>query len=129
MVLCMGQSINVLPAVAIGALSVFIKGGTFLFQAVWGLGCGQSVPPLHVRVREVTGITFALLRRFREFVWIALGAGRCLAMMTKVPILPLHKNNLPFHRDLCQAETEWHSEFPTAQFQWKMWPGGPPRLH
>lgn len=37
MVLCMGQSINVLPAVAIGALSVFIKGGTFLFQAAWVL--------------------------------------------------------------------------------------------
>ena len=31
---------------------------------------------------EVTGITFALLRRFREFVWIAMGLA-CLALLTK----------------------------------------------
>ncbi|MGC3972984.1 MAG: lysylphosphatidylglycerol synthase domain-containing protein [Nitrospira sp.] len=83
MVLCMGQSINVLPAIAIGALSVFIKGGTFFIPGSLGAQDAGNLFLLSAfGYGEVTGITFALLRRFREFVWIALGLG-CLAMMTK----------------------------------------------
>ena len=83
MVLCMGQSINVLPAIAIGALSVFIKGGTFFIPGSLGAQDAGNLFLLSAfGYGEVTGITFALLRRFREFVWIALGLG-CLAIMTK----------------------------------------------
>ncbi len=83
MVLCMGQSIAVLPAVAIGALSVFIKGGTFFIPGSLGAQDAGNLFLLSAfGYGEVTGITFALLRRFREFVWIALGLG-CLAIMTK----------------------------------------------
>lgn len=83
MVLCMGQSINVLPAIAIGALSVFIKGGTFFIPGSLGAQDAGNLFLLSAfGYGEVTGITFALLRRFREFVWIALGLG-CLTMMTK----------------------------------------------
>lgn len=83
MVLCMGQSIAVLPAVAIGALSVFIKGGTFFIPGSLGAqDAGNLLLLSAFGYSEVTGITFALLRRFREFVWIALGLA-CLAILTK----------------------------------------------
>lgn len=90
MVLCMGQSIGALPAIAIGALSVFIKGGTFFIPGSLGAQDAGNLFLLSAfGYGEVTGITFALLRRFREFVWIALGLG-CLAIMTKGadPALP-----------------------------------------
>ena len=83
MVLCMGQSITLLPAIAIGALSVFIKGGTFFIPGSLGAqDAGNLFLLTAFGYGDVTGITFALLRRFREFVWIALGLG-CLAIMTK----------------------------------------------
>ena len=83
MVLCMGQSIAVLPAIAIGALSVFIKGGTFFIPGSLGAqDAGNLFLVSAFGYGEVTGITFALLRRFREFVWIAIGLA-CLAMLTK----------------------------------------------
>lgn len=83
MVLCMGQSIAVLPAIAIGALSVFIKGGTFFIPGSLGAqDAGNLLLVSAFGYGEVTGITFALLRRFREFVWIAIGLA-CLAMLTK----------------------------------------------
>ncbi len=83
MVLCMGQPIGVLPAIAIGALSVFIKGGTFFIPGSLGAqDAGNLFLLTAFGFGDVTGITFALLRRFREFVWIALGLG-CLAIMTK----------------------------------------------
>ncbi len=83
MVLCLGQPITVLTAVAIGALSVFIKGGTFFIPGSLGAQeAGNLLLLTSFGYGEVTGITFALLRRFREFVWIVLGLA-CLAMMTK----------------------------------------------
>lgn len=83
MVLCLGQPITVLTAVAIGALSVFIKGGTFFIPGSLGAQeAGNLLLLTSFGYGEVTGITFALLRRFREFVWITLGLA-CLAMMTK----------------------------------------------
>jgi uncharacterized protein (TIRG00374 family) len=82
-VLCLGQPITVLSAVAIGALSVFIKGGTFFIPGSLGAqDAGNLLLLTAFGYGEVTGITFALLRRFREFVWIAIGLA-CLAIMTK----------------------------------------------
>jgi uncharacterized protein (TIRG00374 family) len=83
MVLCLGQPITVLSAVAIGALSVFIKGGTFFIPGSLGAqDAGNLFLLTTFGYGDVTGITFALLRRFREFVWIALGLA-CLAIVTK----------------------------------------------
>ena len=73
MVLCLGQPITVLSAIAIGALSVFIKGGTFFIPGSLGAqDAGNLLLLTAFGYGEVTGITFALLRRFREFVWILL---------------------------------------------------------
>jgi uncharacterized protein (TIRG00374 family) len=83
MVLCLGQPITVMSAVAIGALSVFIKGGTFFIPGSLGAqDAGNLFLLTAFGYGEVTGITFALLRRFREFVWIALGLV-CLATVTR----------------------------------------------
>ena len=83
MVLCLGHPITVLTAIAIGALSVFIKGGTFFIPGSLGAqDAGNLLLMTAFGYGEVTGITFALLRRFREFVWIAIGLA-CLAIMTK----------------------------------------------
>jgi uncharacterized protein (TIRG00374 family) len=83
MVLCLGQPITVLSAVAIGALSVFIKGGTFFIPGSLGAqDAGNLFLLTTFGYDDVTGITFALLRRFREFVWIVLGLA-CLAIVTK----------------------------------------------
>ena len=83
MVFCLGQPITVLSAVAIGALSVFIKGGAFFIPGSLG---AQEAGNLFLLTAfgygEVTGITFALLRRFRELVWILLGLA-CLVVMTR----------------------------------------------
>jgi uncharacterized protein (TIRG00374 family) len=89
MVLCLGQPITVLSAVAIGALSVFIKGGTFFIPGSLGAqDAGNLLLLTAFGYGEVTGITFALLRRFREFVWIAIGL-LCLAFLTKGEGRPL----------------------------------------
>jgi len=83
MILCLGQPVTVLSALAIGALSVFIKGGTFFIPGSLGAqDAGNLLLLTAFGYGDVTGITFALLRRFREFVWIALGLA-CLATMTK----------------------------------------------
>jgi uncharacterized membrane protein YbhN (UPF0104 family) len=83
MVLWLGQPITVLSAIAIGALSVFIKGGTFFIPGSLGAqDAGNLLLLTAFGYGDVTGITFALLRRFREFVWIALGLA-CLAIVTK----------------------------------------------
>jgi hypothetical protein len=72
-----------LAAVAIGALSVFIKGGTFFIPGSLGAqDAGNLLLLTAFGYGEVTGMTFALLRRFREFVWIAIGLV-CLTIMTK----------------------------------------------
>jgi uncharacterized membrane protein YbhN (UPF0104 family) len=70
-----------LSAVSIGALSVFIKGGTFFIPGSLGAQDGGNMLLLSAfGYSDVTGITFALLRRFRELVWIGLGL-LCLALV------------------------------------------------
>lgn len=76
-----GTPVSPLAAVAIGALSVFIKGGTFFIPGSLGAQEGGNLLVLVAfGYTELTGITFALLRRVRELVWIAIGLG-CLAAM------------------------------------------------
>jgi uncharacterized protein (TIRG00374 family) len=70
-----------LSAISIAALSVFIKGGTFFIPGSLGAQDGGTLLLLEAfGYSGVTGITFALLRRFRELVWIGLGL-LCLAML------------------------------------------------
>jgi uncharacterized protein (TIRG00374 family) len=68
-------------AISLGALSVFIKGGTFFIPGSLGAQDGGNLLLLKAfGYSDVTGITFALLRRFRELVWIGIGL-LCLAML------------------------------------------------
>ena len=77
----LGGPAMALSAISIGALSVFIKGGTFFIPGSLGAQDGGNLLLLKAfGYSDVTGITFALLRRFRELVWIGIGL-MCLAMM------------------------------------------------
>lgn len=74
-----------LAAIAIGALSVFIKGGTFFIPGSLGAQEGGNLLVLVAfGYSELAGITFALLRRVRELVWIAIGLV-CLAALGGAP--------------------------------------------
>ena len=77
----LGGPVMALSAISIGALSVFIKGGTFFIPGSLGPQDGGNLLLLKAfGYSDVTGITFALLRRFRELVWIGVGL-LCLAVM------------------------------------------------
>jgi glycosyltransferase 2 family protein len=70
-----------LSAISIGALSVFIKGGTFFIPGSLGAQDGGNLFLLNAfGYSDVAGITFALLRRFRELAWIGIGL-LCLALL------------------------------------------------
>jgi len=70
----LGGPAEVWSAISIGALSVFIKGGTFFIPGSLGAQDGGNLLLLQAfGYSDVTGITFALLRRFRELVWIGIG--------------------------------------------------------
>ena len=77
----LGGPADPLSAIAIGALSVFIKGGTFFIPGSLGAQDGGNLLLLLAfGYSELTGIAFALLRRVRELVWIGIGL-LCLAVM------------------------------------------------
>ena len=79
----LGGPAELLSAISIGALSVFIKGGTFFIPGSLGAQDGGNLLLLQAfGYSDVTGITFALLRRFRELVWIGIGL-LCLAAIGK----------------------------------------------
>jgi uncharacterized protein (TIRG00374 family) len=79
----LGEPVGVLSAIAIGALSVLIKGGTFFIPGSLGAQDGGNLLLLKAfGYSDLTGMTFALLRRFRELVWIGIGL-LCLAAMGK----------------------------------------------
>ena len=76
----LGGPAMALSAISIGALSVFIKSSTFFIPGSLGAQDGGNLLLLNAfGYSDVTGITFALLRRFRELVWIGIGL-LCLAM-------------------------------------------------
>ncbi len=79
----LGGSVSALSALSIGALAVFIKGGSFLIPGSLGAQDAGNLLLLQAfGYSDVMGITFALLRRFRELVWIGIGL-LCLAMVGK----------------------------------------------
>lgn len=79
----LGGSVSFLTAISIGAIAVFIKGGSFFIPGSLGAQDAGNLLLLQAfGYSDVTGITFALLRRFRELVWIGVGL-LCLAMMGK----------------------------------------------
>lgn len=79
----LGGPADAWSAISIGALSVFIKGGTFFIPGSLGAQDGGNLLLLQAfGYSDVTGITFALLRRFRELVWIGIGL-LCLAVVGK----------------------------------------------
>lgn len=81
----LGGPADLWSAISIGALSVFIKGGTFFIPGSLGAQDGGNLLLLQAfGYSDVTGITFALLRRFRELVWIGVGL-LCLAAVGKGP--------------------------------------------
>ena len=77
----LGGPAMALTAISIAALSVFIKGTTFFIPGSLG---AQDLGNLYLLkdfgYSDVTGVTFALLRRFRELVWIGTGL-LCLAVL------------------------------------------------
>ena len=65
------------------ALAALIKGGTFFIPGSLGAQDAGNLLLLQAfGYSDVTGITFALLRRFREVVWIGIGL-LCLALVGK----------------------------------------------
>lgn len=84
---CLGGPAMAHSAISIGAFSVFIKGSTFFIPGSLGT---QDVGNLFLLkafgYSDVTGITFALLRRFREVVWLGLGL-LCLASIRERPVI------------------------------------------
>jgi uncharacterized protein (TIRG00374 family) len=66
--------IDVWASISIAALTVFIKGGTFFIPGSLGAQeGGYTLLLMSFGYSEVTGITFALIRRLREILWILLG--------------------------------------------------------
>lgn len=67
-------SLDVWTSTSIAALTVFIKGGTFFIPGSLGAQeGGYTLLLMSFGYSEVTGITFALIRRLREILWILLG--------------------------------------------------------
>jgi uncharacterized protein (TIRG00374 family) len=79
----LGGPTDFLSSISIGALAVFIKGGTFFIPGSLGAQDGGNLLLLQAfGYSDIVGITFALLRRFRELVWIGIGL-LCLATVGK----------------------------------------------
>jgi glycosyltransferase 2 family protein len=79
----LGGPAMALSALSIAALSVFIKSSTFFIPGSLGAQDGGNLLLLEAfGYSGVTGIMFALLRRFRELVWIGIGL-LCLALLDR----------------------------------------------
>jgi uncharacterized protein (TIRG00374 family) len=86
---CLGGPASAASSIAIGALSVFIKGGTFFIPGSLGAQeAGNLLLLQSFGYADVTGLTFALLRRVRELVWIGIGL-LCLAALGGEPAQPI----------------------------------------
>ncbi|MER3424813.1 MAG: hypothetical protein C4293_17920, partial [Nitrospiraceae bacterium] len=65
---------NLFTSVSIGALAVLIKGGTFFIPGSIGAQeAGNLLLLAAYGYSDVVGITFSIVRRFRELVWIGIG--------------------------------------------------------
>lgn len=71
---CLGAGTDVWTSFSIAALTVLIKGGTFFIPGSLGAQeGGYTLLLISFGYSEVTGITFALIRRLREILWILFG--------------------------------------------------------
>jgi glycosyltransferase 2 family protein len=76
-----GPPADVLTSISIAALAVVIKGGAFFIPGSIGAQEGGYLLLLMAYgYSDVAGITFAILRRVRELVWIVIGL-ICLAAL------------------------------------------------
>ncbi|HLG43972.1 MAG TPA: hypothetical protein VI337_03055, partial [Nitrospirales bacterium] len=70
----LGLPVDVLTAVAIESLAVFIKGAMgFIPGSVGGQEAGIVLLCAAFGYPEAGGVTFALVRRVREIIWVAFG--------------------------------------------------------
>ena len=77
----LGGPATVLSAISINALSVFIKGGSFFIPGSLGAqDVGNFFLLKDFGYSDVASVTFALVRRYRELVWIIIGL-LCLSML------------------------------------------------
>jgi putative membrane protein len=84
----LGMEVTLLAAFSIAAISVLIKGAGFFIPGSLGAQeGGYLVLLMSFGYDEVTGITFALIRRMREILWIIIGL-LMLAIMKEKPALP-----------------------------------------
>ncbi len=83
-------TVDVWTSISIAALTVFIKGGTFFIPGSLGAQeGGYTLLLMSFGYTEVTGITFALIRRLREILWIVIGLGCLMLLKGKdVPLAP-----------------------------------------
>jgi len=80
---CLGDTASLGSVISIGALAALIKGGTcFIPGSLGAQDAGNLLLLQAFGYSDVTGMTFALLRRFREVVWIGIGLV-CLALVGK----------------------------------------------
>lgn len=87
-----GPPAYAVESISIAAFALIIKGGSFFIPGSIGVQEGGNVLLLMAYgYSEVSGITFAILRRIREVVWIVIGLG-CLAALGgfRQPILSSH---------------------------------------
>jgi uncharacterized protein (TIRG00374 family) len=76
--------VDVWTSISIAALTVLIKGGTFFIPGSLGAQeGGYTLLLMSFGYTEVTGITFALIRRLREIVWIGVGLVCLMALKGK----------------------------------------------
>lgn len=80
--------VDVWSSISIAALTVFIKGGTFFIPGSLGAQeGGYTLLLMSFGYTEVTGITFALIRRVREILWILIGLVCLMLLKGKDPPL------------------------------------------
>lgn len=73
--------VDIVASISIAALTVFIKGGTFFIPGSLGAQeGGYTLLLMSFGYTEVTGLTFALIRRFREILWILVGLACLMAL-------------------------------------------------
>lgn len=69
-----GPPADAVQSISIAALAVIIKGGSFFIPGSIGAQEGGNVLLLMTYgYSEINGVTFAILRRIRELVWIVIG--------------------------------------------------------
>lgn len=88
----LGEPIDIVTALSIDALTTLIKGGTFFVPGSIGAQeAGTLILLKAYGYSDVTGMTFALLRRVRELIWIGVGA-LCLVFLMQAERLTQQNN-------------------------------------